>query len=76
MPPLVAQSLRASGYGDGRGHTHGAIEQLGAVEVSRLADAVDFLQQLVDFLLHLVAVGGVVIGAVGGATFATPQIKI
>ena len=44
----------------------GAIEQLDAVEVGAVANTVDLAEQLVHFLLHLVAVGGVVVGAVGG----------
>ena len=43
-----------------------AVQQVDAVEVGAIGDAVDFAEQLVDFLLHLGAVGGVVIGAVGG----------
>ena len=45
----------------------GAVQQLGAVEVGGLADAVDFVQQLVHLVLEGAALGAGV-GAVGGLT--------
>ena len=45
---------------------HGAVQQLDAVEVGGVGDAVDLALELVDLLLELIAVGAVLIGAVGG----------
>ena len=45
---------------------HGAVQQLDAVEVGGVCNAVDFRLELLHFLLELGAVGLVVIGAVGG----------
>ena len=45
---------------------HGAVQQLDAVKVGRVGDPVDFILELVDLLLELLAVGAVLKGAVGG----------
>ena len=43
-----------------------AVQQLDAVEVGRIGDAVNFIPQLGDFLLELGAVGLALVGTVGG----------
>ena len=58
----------SAGVADGEGllvQAHGAIQQLGAVEVGGLGDSVDLVQQLIDLGLEGVTLG-LGVGAVGG----------
>ena len=48
------------------GSGHRAVQQLDAVEVGGVGDAVDLALELIDLLLELLAVGAVLKGAVGG----------
>ena len=52
--------------GEIRADFHRAVQQLDAVEVGGVSDTVDFSQQLIHFLLEVVTVYLIVIGAVGG----------
>ena len=57
---------------------HGAVQQLGAIEVSGLGDSVDFLQQLVHLVLEGATLGAGVgaVGRLGGQLNHTVQHSV